>query len=80
MLQHPGSVDLTGCQGASGCASGTEMQLSLLQTQLVYYAEFLIAFLKPESSMGDDTDIPERKGGGGGIASLPVMKQIVPPC
>lgn len=53
---------------------------SLLQTQLVYYAEFLIAFLKPESSMGDDTDIPERKGGGGGIASLPVMKQIVPPC
>ena len=39
---------------------------SLLQTHLVYYPEFLIAFLKHESSMGDDTDIPERKGGGGG--------------
>ena len=52
----------------------------LLQTHLVYYPTFLITFLKHESSMGEDTDIPERKGEGGGRTSLPVMKQIIPHC
>lgn len=52
----------------------------LLRTHLVYNPKFLITFLKHESSMGDDTDIPERKGEGGGRTSLSAMKQIIPHC
>lgn len=52
----------------------------LLQTHLAYNPKFLITFLKHESSMGDDTDIPERKGEGGRRTSLSAMKQIIPHC
>lgn len=42
------------------------MLLFATDTFTVYYPKFLTAFLKHrESSMGEGTDIPERKGGGG---------------